>query len=185
MELVRVTNKVNNQVFDATPAFTVQTTITRSAVVTAYTSGQLVLGSGATVLPTLDFSAGTGLPLAGRRLAITGAFLVSSNGSNPAFTGYVDFFNVNNPSTATAIADYATFNPTALTLANNFVATLDTMSNSRKYGTTSSLTMQTEVLRKCTLDANGKLYFALVATSGYTPSASENLTLILKFYLLN
>jgi hypothetical protein len=174
-----------NQVFDATPAFAVQTTITRSTTVTTYATGQLILGNAATVLPTLDLSVGTGLNLANRRIAITGAFLASNNGVNSAFNGYIDFFNINNPAVTTSLADYVAFAPTATALASNFISTLDGMSNSRKYGTTSNLTMQSEILRKCQLDANGRLYFAPVVGVGYTPASGETLTLILKFYLLN
>lgn len=175
-----------NPMFDVTPAFNAQTTITRSSTVTSYTAGQLVLGNGATVLPTIDLSAATGLNLANRRIAITGGFLVSSNGANSAFNGFIDFFNVNNLACGTNIADYVTFNPMALALASNFVSTLDSMSNSRKYGTTSNLTLQSEILRKCTLDANGRLYFApVVGSSGYTSANGETLILVLKFYLLN
>lgn len=167
------------------PAFSAKATITRSATVTAYASGQIILGSSANILPTIDLSVATGLNLANRRIAITGAFLVSNNGANSAFNGFVDFFNVNNPAVITALADYVTFNPTSIALATNFMATLDGMNTSRKYGTASNLTMQTEVLRKCQLDANGKLYFALVNSGPYTPANAETLTLILKFYLLN
>jgi hypothetical protein len=185
MELCQIINKANNQVFDATPAFSVGTTITRSSTTTAYNSGQVILNNGAAVLPTIDISAATGLNLAKRKIAITGAYLISNNGSNSAFSGYVDFFNVNNPSVGTTLADYSIFNPTANALASNFVGTLDNLVNTRKYGTTSWLCMQSEILRKCTLDASGKLYFALVPTNTYTPISGETITLILKFYLLN
>jgi len=175
----------NGLLYETTPAFTVQASITRSSTVTTYTAGQLILGSGATVLPALDLSSLVGLSLANRKIAITGAFLVSSNGANSAFNGSIDFFNVNSPA-GTAYADYVAFTPTAAALASNFVGTLDNMNNTRKYGTVSNLSMQTEVLRKCTLDANSKLYFApIVGASGYTPASGEVLTLILKFYLLN
>jgi len=174
-----------NQVLDATPAFAVSATITRSATVTAYAIGQLILNSAGTVLPTIDLSAGTGLNLANRRIAITSAFLVSNNGANPAFSGFIDFFNVNNPAVVTTLADYVAFNPTVVALASNFVTTLDSITTTRKYGTASNLSLQTEILRKCQLDANGRLYFAPVCTTAYTPLTGETLTLILKFYLLN
>jgi len=174
-----------NQIMDATPAFAVSASITRSTTVTAYTAGQLILNSAGTVLPTINLSTGTGLTLANRRIAITSAFLISNNGANPAFSGYVDLFNVNNPAVVTTLADYVTFNPTATALASNFMNTLDSMMTTRKYGTSSNLTIQTEVLRKCQLDANGCLYFAPVCSIGYTPLTGETLTLILKFYLLN
>ena len=174
-----------NQIMDATPAFAVSASITRSTTVTAYSAGQLILNSAGTVLPTINMSNGTGLTLANRRIAITSAFLISNNGANPAFSGYVDLFNINNPAVVTTLADYVTFNPTATALASNFMNTLDSMMFTRKYGTTSNLTMQTEVLRKCQLDANGCLYFAPVLNGAYTPASGEILTLILKFYLLN
>lgn len=178
-------NDPANSQLTTVPAFSVQATITRSSVVTTYTTGQILLGSGATALPSLDLSVATGLNLAGRKIAITGAFLASNNGANSAFNGFVDFFNVNNPTVATPLADYSLFNPTAAALATSFVATLDSMNTSRKYGTTSNLTMQAEVLRKCQLDSNGKLHFAIVNSGAYTPANGETLTLILKFYLLN
>jgi hypothetical protein len=174
-----------NPLFDTTPAFSVQAAIVRSTTVTAYTAGQLILGNAASLLPALDLSTATGLNLANRRIAITGAFLISDNGANSAFSGYIDFFNVNNPVTTTALADYITFNPTAAALAANFVATLEGVTVTRKYGTTSNISLQTEVLRKCLLDATGKLYFAPVNSLAYTPVTGETLTLILKFYLLN
>lgn len=178
-------NEILNQVMDATPAFSAKATITRGAVATAYSAGQIMLGSGGKILPTIDLSASTGLNLANRKIALTGAFLISNNGVNSAFNGFVDLFNISNPEAGTTLADYAAFNPTANALVNNFCSTLDSLTNTRKYGTTSNLSMQTEVLRKCTLDASGKLYFALVPTSAYTPIVNEQLTLILKFYLLN
>ena len=178
-------NEPVNSKLTSVPAFSAQATITRGTTVTAYASGQLILGNGATVLPSIDLSTLTGLNLANRRIAITGAFLVSNNGANSAFNGFVDFFNINNPTVGTSLADYVTFNPTATALGNSFVATLDGMNTTRKYGTTSNLTMQTEVLRKCQLDSNGKLHFALVNSGAYTPANGETLTLILKFYLLN
>lgn len=178
-------NEPVNSKLTSVPAFSAQATITRGTTVTSYASGQLILGNGATVLPSIDLSTITGLNLANRKIAITGAFLVSNNGANSAFNGFVDFFNVNNPAVATALVDYATFNPTAAALVSNFIATLDGMNTSRKYGTTSNLTMQTEILRKCQLDANGKLHFAIVNSGAYTPANGEVLTLILKFYLLN
>jgi hypothetical protein len=174
-----------NQVPTLVEAFGVQATITRSTTVTAYSSGQIILNSGASVLPTIDFSVGTGLNLANRRIAITSAFLISNNGVNPAFSGYIDLFNINNPAVASTLADYVTFNPTYSGLLSGFTSTLDSMMITRKYGATSNLTMQTDMLRKCTLDANGRLYFAPVLSGAYTPANGETLTLILKFYLLN
>ncbi|MDP4146108.1 MAG: hypothetical protein Q8936_16730 [Bacillota bacterium] len=173
------------QTLTTVPAYSAKTTITRGSTVTTYSAGQIILGNGASSLPSIDISAATGLNLANRKIAITGAFLVSNNGANTPFNGYVDIFNVNNPAVDTALADYSVFNPNVNTLGTNFVATLDGMNTSRKYGTTSNITMQTEVLRKCQLDSNGKLYFALINSSAYTPINGETLTLILKFYLLN
>jgi hypothetical protein len=180
-----IDNSNTNPLYDVTPSFSVQAAITRSTTVTAYTPGQLILGNAASILPTLDLSTATGLNLANRRIAITSAFITSDNGANSAFSGYIDLFNVNNPATTSSLADYITFNPTAAAMVANFVTTLDGISSTRKYGTTSNLSMQTEILRKCKLDAAGKLYFAPVNVLAYTPLTGEVITLILKFYLLN
>jgi hypothetical protein len=176
-------NTTTNPIYDVTPAYTAQTTITRGTAVEQYTLGQIILDNNATVLTTMDFSASTGLNLANRKIAITGAYLISNNGANTPFTGTVDFFNINNPITVT---DYTPFIPTASIMATNFVATLDSMSITKRYSTTTNITMQNEILRKATLDSSGKLYFALlVGGTGYTPASGETLTLIVKFYLLN
>jgi len=172
-----------NQVMDATPAFTVSASITRAANTTAYSSGCIILGNGATTLPTLDLSSIIGANQ--RRIAITTAYLISSNGSNTPWQGFIDFFNVNNPSTNTGLSDGATFNPLASTLVSNFSDKIDSMSNVWTYGTIANITYQQDMIRKVMTDTAGKTYFALVNNGSYTPASGEVLTLIVKFFLLN
>lgn len=174
-----------NQILDTTPTYTAKGTIVRGSGVATYNPGQMILGDGSTVLQNIDFSIDSGLDLANRKIAITSAYIASSNGGNNAFNGYIDLFNVEDPQVIDTIADYTIFNPTIEALINNFEATIDDISTTRKYGTSSNLSMKTEILRKCTLDVNGQLYIALIPTSNYTPSINENLSIILKFYLLN
>jgi hypothetical protein len=175
-----------NAVPEYVPAYMVSATpITRSSTTTAYAAGQLLLGNGETTLPYIDFSTALGFSVANRKIAITSCYVFSSNGANAAWNGFIDIFNVNNPVCATPTVDYYTFSPTAATLVSNFVNTIDTLSNSRKYGTSSALIFQTELTRKCQLDSSGRLYLAPICTSAYTPISGEVFTIMVKFYLLN
>lgn len=174
-----------NAIPDYVPAYYATATITRSSTTTAYTSGQIILNSGATVLPEIDLTTLLGFSMANRKIAITTVLVISDNGANTAWNGFIDIFGVNNPATTTSLADYATFNPTAAALVSNFRNTIDSITNTRKYGTTSNLSWQTDMIRKCLCDANGKLYLAPVCTSGYTPKNGEVFSIMLKFYLLN
>lgn len=177
----------DNQMPTNVPSYAAKSIIARGSGTQAYASGQIILPSNSnSVLPAIDFSASIGLNLANRKIEINEAFLISNNSNNAPFVGYIDFYNVSNPSVTVPLADYSAFVPTNSALINNFVNTFESMSITRKYGTGSNLTMQMDVSRKCTLDQYGKLYYALVVeNSQYTPASGETLVLLVKFFLLN
>jgi hypothetical protein len=167
------------------PAYKVTGIITRQANATPYSAGCVILNGSDAVLPPLDFSTSLGFSVANRQIVITSAYLISDNGANPAFSGFIDLMRINNPVTNTTLADGSVFDPTAAGLVAAIGNRLDDMTNSYKYAAISNITWQADMTRKVKLDANGMLYFALVPTGGYTPKSGEVLTLILKFYLLN
>lgn len=167
------------------PAFSISTSIMRSTTTTAYSNGQIILGNGLTSLPAIDFSTTLNQNMANRKIAITGVFVISDNGINTPFAGSIDLFNIANPSVSISLSDYAIFTPTANALTNNFVNKIDNITDTNKYGSVSNMSWKSEILRKATLDANGKLYFALVNGSSYTPKNGEIITLVFKFYVLN
>lgn len=177
-----VSSTIPNPAPTEVPCFVATGSLTRSSTVTAYAAGQIVNANAASTLPAIDVSTALGFSVANRKIAITTVYVISDNGANPAWTGFVDFFNVNNPATVT---DYTAFAPTAATLVTNFANTADAISNTRKYSTTTNLSWQTEMLRKVTLDATGKTYVAPICSAAYTPKSGEVFTILIKFYLLN
>lgn len=160
--------------------FEVSVEITRPANTTAYAIGDIINTGANTTLPTLDFSS---VASGGQSIEITGVILTSSyGGASTKLSAQVHLWNINNPQAD--CTDNLALAPTYAICKTNRVAMLDDLSNSVSMGTNAYSTMQTEIARIATLDANARLYPSVIANNAYTPASGETITLKLKGFLL-
>ncbi|WP_407310896.1 hypothetical protein [Desulfosporosinus sp. SB140] len=157
--------------------------ITRPANTTAYVVGQVVNGNGLSTLPALDLSA---VASGGQKIQISSVNVFSSNGAaSPKLNPIVLFFNVNNP-VASGVTDGTAFTPTYAEMVGKRAASInpDEWGSAVTYAANLYKFMATELSRLATLDANGKLYPAIITNNAYTPSSGETIRLVIKGYLL-
>jgi hypothetical protein len=160
--------------------FEVSCSMTRSSTVTAYVIEEIINGTGASILPTLDFSAICGATA--RKIQINSAQVISSNGATSLpLIARLFLCNVNNPQTVT---DYAPFNPSAAVLASNLACVIDDLSSLVHQASSAYILQQNEIQRNATLDANGHLYPCLLANNAYVPASGETISITIKGYLL-
>ena len=167
-------------------AFDIACTITRATIATPYAIGQIINSNGATTLPELDFSTFEGS--ANRKIEITQISLLSSNGniiSTAALQPIVHIFDATSLS-GQALTDATVFAPSYnqidAHLQTIFKSELDT-ANAIFFGTNCYSINTSEMSKIVTLDANGKIYLALIAGNTYTPSSGETIKVNVRGYL--
>ena len=181
---------------DVTPINQVNTNVTKveaSVVLTIasgglYTANDIINNSTDSTLPAIDFSTAFGSSLANREIQINSVQIRSSNGA--ATTKLIPELILYNANTLTGstLTDSTQFNPTE---AQHALKKVTAMSKSENwnlgdfaYGNFYEMRL-TEIIRNAKLDANGKLYLALIATNAYTSATNEVITVTIKGYLLN
>lgn len=161
--------------------FAISVELTRPADTTAYAIGDLINTDSAEVLPTLDFSS---IASASQKIMITGADVLDENGSaSVKLSAILHLFNANSL-TGSTLTDNTAFAPTYAEIKAKRVMTLEDVSITTAFGTAAYLLSTSELQRICTLDANAKLYAALIANSAYTPASGGKLALTVRGFLL-
>jgi len=160
--------------------FTVEVQITRPTNTTPYVIGQLINAATATnALPALDFSGCAGYTGAGQAFEINSAIITSSNGTvTTTLAAQVALYLI--PGMQANCADAQAFAPAYATLVANKNGRVDAIETAIKLGTNAYEIMQAEICRRGILDANGKIYAAILANNAYVPASGEILTLTVK-----
>lgn len=162
--------------------FEISGEITRSANTTPYTINQIIGGTGETTMTLLDFT--TLGSVNNRKLQINNISLYSSYGS--ATVKLNPIIHVCNTSTLSGQTqtDTTTFNPSyAETIAKD-VLIFDNLSTIINHGSGYYKLFQAEIIRNCTLNSSGQLYFCIISNGSYTPASGELISVVLKGYLL-
>jgi|ERR1035437_200807 hypothetical protein len=151
--------------------FRVTTEITRPADTIAYAIGDIVNnGASPTVLPTLDFGIGN----ANKNIIITG-YSFKRNYAINVWPYDLYLYNAN-VLTGQTLADNTAFNPT---FAEQILKLQNTVTWTNQDGehfnasNSGSITNFNPMAVQATLDANGKLYLAVIVNTVFTPPSAS------------
>jgi hypothetical protein len=171
-----------NQQYIRPTEFEISSSITRAANATPYVLNSIINGDGLTTLPVLDFS-GLG-DVAGRAIQINSVTLVSSNGGvTIKLTPIVHLFKADSI-TGQDLTDSALFDPSYSETILKRACTFENLTTLVIQGSGCYTLLQSEILRNCTLSSTSTLYIAIIAGATYTPESAEQITVIVKGYLL-
>jgi hypothetical protein len=171
-----------NQFYIRPTGFTIFTEIVRPSNATPYILNSIINGTGLSTLPALDFS---GLGSLGNRIVeINQCRIISSFGSSVAKMNPIVHLYNSNVLTGSTLTDGTAFNPTYAEEILKEQIIFDSLSTIINHGSASYQILESEVLRHATLDANSKLYFAIINNSLYTPAIDEHIYLTIKGYVL-
>jgi hypothetical protein len=156
------------------------TTITLNNAATA-TNATASLTFTSVTLQTLDFTTVGGVP--NQYVQIAAAILKSSNGgASTLLTAQVLFYTL--AAIVPDCSDHTAFAPSFANHDTYSAGRVDDISNAITVGSNAYDIMQTEIQRIVQLDSNGHIFPAILATNAYVPANGEQLTLVLKGYLL-
>jgi hypothetical protein len=169
-----------NQIYSRQSYFFVTSEITRTNNTTPYKIGDLINNSGASTLPSFDFtSIGS---LSGRNITINTITLMSNNGGIIAISPIFGFYT-SNTITGLTLADNTSFNPSYAQNSTKLTCTIEPLKTQVPIGNLTYIIIQNELTRIGQLDSSNKIYFALVANKAYIPIASEKFYITIKGYL--
>jgi hypothetical protein len=162
-------------------AFEISAEITRATNTTTYSAGQIINGNGLTDLIDLDFSA---IAIPNQKIQLISCSILDEFGTAATkLVAQVYLFNTDTL-TGSNLADAQAFIPTYAELKAKRVATFEDVSILTTFGTSAYMISQTEVSRICSLNANSKLFAAIIASTAYTSGNGKKLTLVIKGFLL-
>jgi hypothetical protein len=179
---VAVTNTLINQVYIRPTEFEISGEITRAANATAYVTNAIINGNGVTTLMELDF---TGLGAVGSRaLQINSVAVLSSYGAATVKLNPVVHLFQNATITGQTLTDTTAFNPSYAISKTDDSVIFESLYTLVGHGSGCYKILQSEMMRNCKLNADGKLFAAIIAGAAYTPASAEKISVIIKGYLL-
>jgi hypothetical protein len=177
---VIVNNSFINPIYTRNANFEVKLEITRPADITGYAANDLINNDGSSSLPYFDFA-----PLGdftNRFINLTTIIVISSNGT--AVTKLDPFMHFFNEITLSGsdLTDNVQFNPTYDVMSNNRTMSIESNFTSIDHGDNCYLLQAAEKQRLLLLNAQSRLYLAMVTSASYTPTSGEKFTVVLKGY---
>lgn len=164
------------------PAFNLNCTLTRPNDTTAYTAGDIINSSGADKLPYFDLSC---ICPPNTKIQITGISILDEFGTAATkLQANLHFFNADTLTGYTP-TDNTAFAPTFAEILSKKLGSVTGISTNATFGTNAYVVVLNTNFSFITQTASdGKLYFALCPTNGYTPGAQKKLIVNITGYIL-
>jgi hypothetical protein len=169
---------INTPIFVRNQIFEIKLEITRSANTTGYVANQLINDNGSSILPYFDFSVYG--DLSNRFLNLTTIIVVSNNGTAVTKVDpFMHFFNIGTFA-GSSLTDNAFFDPSYTVMSVNRTMSIESTFTAIDHGDNSYLLQAAEKQRLLLLNAQSRLYIAMVTNAAYIPLSGEKFTITLK-----
>lgn len=182
----------SSKVSTTVKSFDKYTIITRAANTTAYASGQLISGISAidSAGTITGYNGSNLIPInltpdgasASQRIQITQLSILSNqNSATSILIPIVQLFD----NALSSLTDAQSFTPSFDTINSHRQAFIQSEFNSTvNSGTNAYYIMSGDYTKLANLDANGKIYAAIIANNAYTPKSGEQIKIRIRGFLL-